>query len=78
MKFYSVFTYLNLEIITLITFLSQICIGLQDYHFDYLSYDNIIQNITNFTTKYPEYIRMYNITEKNITFPPILPCGAQK
>lgn len=72
------FTFLNLALFTLITFFLQICFCIQDYHYDYLSYDDIIQNITNFATQYPQYIRMYNITEKNITFPPLLPCGAQK
>ena len=49
-----------------------------DYHYDYMSYDIILNIISEFALNYPQYIQSYSITDKNITFPNLESCGSNK
>lgn len=59
-------------------FLQTILAFFQDYHYDYLSYDQIIAQIGEFGSNYPQFIKIYNITENDLPFPNIMPCGDSK
>lgn len=78
MKNSLIFHNTKLLIFLINAFYFKFCLCTNDYHYDYLSYDNVISTISDFAIKYPQYIRMYNVTDQNVTFPLISSCGSQK
>ena len=70
---------LNTKIFFLCFFIFRFSLSyFEDYHYDYMTYDTIIAKIGEFANNYPQYIQMYNITEKDIPLPNVLPCGTKK